>query len=272
MINLPRSKPRLVDSFLQSPLAGLVPWIVMAILVGPDRFEVAVCSALGLSLLFTFVGHRRGTSFKTLELFDLVYFGALALIGLAASDDLITWLEKWSGEMSNIALVVFAFGSVLIRNPFTLQYAREQTPEEYWAMPVFYRINQNITLVWAAAFAVNAVAGFFGDFVLDQSDNFWTGWIIQIGTLLFAVAFTEWYPDFAGARAAAAAGEPPEPEPHWTALIDFLPPFVAGVGIAMLVTDNDPDWLAIVLIVLGSAGALSLRQFSHARESAILKK
>lgn len=262
----------MIDKFLQSPFAGLAPWIVMAMLVGPDRFEVAVCAALGLSLLFTFLGHRRGTSFKLLELFDIVYFGALAVIGLFASDALITWLEKWSGEMTSIALVVFAFGSILIRNPFTLQYAREQAPEEYWDTPVFYRINRNITLVWGLAFAVNAVVGLFADVVLDQPDEFWTAWIIPIGTILFAVAFTEWYPDVASARAAEAAGDPSEPVPPRSKLIEWIPPYTVAVGIAMLVTDNDPDWVAIALIVLGIVGGIAMRKYSAAREPAILEK
>lgn len=271
MVNL-RSKPRLLETFLESPLAGLLPWIAMAVLVGPDRFEVAVCTALGLSLLFTFLGHKRGTSFKLLELFDLAYFGTLAVIGLIASDDLITWLEQWAGEMTSIALVVFAFGSILIRNPFTMQYAREQAPEELWDTPIFYRVNRNITLVWGAAFAVNALVGLFADAVLGQPNEFWTGWIIPLGTLLFAVAFTEWYPDYVSAREAVAAGDTSEPIPPWTGLIDFLPPFVTAVGIAMLVTDNDPDWVAIVLIVIGAVSGLAMRQYSSKPESAILER
>lgn len=254
----------MIDKFLESPFAGLAPWIVMAMLVGPDRFEVAVCAALGLSLLFTFLGHRRGTSFKLLELFDIAYFGTLAAIGLFASDALIDWLEKWSGEMTNIALVVFAFGSILIRNPFTLQYAREQVPKEYWETPAFYKTNRDITLVWALAFGISALAGLYADVVLDRPDEFWTAWIIPIGALLFAIAFTEWYPDVVGARRAAAAGDHSEPVPPWTKLIEFVPPFVVAVGIAMLVTDNDPDWLAIALIILGIVGGAALRKRSKA--------
>ena len=170
----------------------------------PGRFEESVSTALGLSILFIYLSHRRGGSFKPLELFDVAYFGTLAVIGLLASDNLITWLEKWSGEMSSLALVAFAFGSLLVRNPFTLPYAKETTPEEYWDSPLFPRVNRIITLVWALSFTVSAAAGLYGDVVLDQPDNFWTGWIIQIGAMLFAFSFTEWYPDVANARAPRA--------------------------------------------------------------------
>jgi hypothetical protein len=256
----PRAGSRFLDAFLQSPFAGLAPWIVMSLLSGPGRFEESVATALGLSILFLFLSHRRGGTLKPLEVFDILYFGCLAAIGLFASDDLITWLEKWSGEMSSLALVAFAFGSLLLRNPFTLPYAKETTPEEYWTSPLFLKVNQLITLVWALSFTVSAAAGLYGDLVLDQPDNFWTGWIIPIGALLFALSFTEWYPDVASAQAPREPGEPEEVAPPLVKLFDFLPPFVVGVGIAMLVTDNDPDWLGITLIVVGALGTAALRR------------
>ena len=256
----PRAGSRLIDAFLQSPLAGLTPWIVMALLSGPGRFEESVSAALGLSILFIYLSHRRGGSFKPLELFEVAYFGALAVIGFLASDNLITWLEKWSGEMSSLALTAFTFGSLLVGNPFTLPYAKETTPKEYWDSPLFLHVNRVITLAWALSFTVSAAAGLFGDVVLNQPDNFWTGWIIQIGAMLFAFSFTEWYPDVASAQAPKAPGEPPEVAPPLVKLFDFLPPFVTIVGIAMLVTNNDPAWLAIALIVVGGVGSTALRR------------
>ena len=44
----PRAGSRFIDALLQSPLAGLTPWIVMALLSGPGRFEESVSAALGL--------------------------------------------------------------------------------------------------------------------------------------------------------------------------------------------------------------------------------
>jgi hypothetical protein len=114
----------------------VTPWIVMALPSGPGRFEESVSAALGLSILFIYLSHRRGGSFKPLELFEVAYFGALAVIGFLASDNLITWLEKWSGEMSSLALTAFTFGSLLVGNPFTLPYAKETTPKEYWDSPL----------------------------------------------------------------------------------------------------------------------------------------
>jgi len=258
---------RFIDNFLQSPFAGLAPWIVMSLLSGPGRFEESVSTALGLSILFIYFRLRRGSSLKALEVFEVVYFGTLAIIGVLASDTLIMWLEKWSGEMSSLALAAFTFGSLLVGNPFTLAYAKETTPREYWDSPVFLRINRVITLVWALAFTVAAAAGLYGNSVLNQPDDFWTAWIIPIAAMLFAFSFSEWYPEVASAQAPRPPDEPPEVAPPLSKLFDFVPPLVMAVGIAMLVTDTDPAWLGVTLIVVGGVGSAALRRASNQRQT-----
>lgn len=99
--------------------------------------------------------------------------------------------------------IVLAVGSMLAGVPFTIQYAREQVAEEYWQTPLFVRVNYVITGAWALAFLVAAVAGFYGDTVLRESDNVWTGWVIQTAAMVGAIRFTGWYPDFARAKATA---------------------------------------------------------------------
>ena len=38
------------------------------------------------------------------------------------------------------------------------------------------------------------LVGFLGDGPLDQPDNLWTNWVVQIAALILALRFTEWYP------------------------------------------------------------------------------
>ncbi|MFC8041932.1 hypothetical protein [Nocardia sp. NPDC057353] len=261
------SRSGLLDRFVESPLAGLAPWIVMSLFNGPGRFEEAVAAAFGFALLVFVAGRRRGTSVKLLELFDLVFFGALAVVGILASPGFIEWLELWAGELSNIALALFALGSLLARVPFTLQYAREQTPREYWLSPLFLRVNYMITGVWAAAFAANALLGFLADGVQHDPDNFWTGWVLQIGITLFAIAFTEWYPEYAPNRAAQAAGKPTDPPKPVARLLDWFPPFLIGVGVAGLITDGTHAAVGIGLIAVGIAGGAVLRRIAPAAQA-----
>jgi hypothetical protein len=245
-----------VDGFLRSPLSGLAPWIVLSVFSGPGRFEEAAAGALGLAVLVGWLGHRRGIRIHLLEAFTVAYFAVLAIVGLFASDDQIRWLETWSGEVSNIALVVFAVVTLAIRQPFTLAYARDSTPREVWDSPLFYRINVVISAVWAGSFAVNAVLGGIGDAVLHDSGNFWTGWILQLASTFFAVAFTEHYPDH-----ATADSEPPA-QSLVAGLVDWIPVFVLITGIAGLVTESVDTWLGVTLIVAGSVGGGLVRRLA----------
>lgn len=253
---------KLVDAYVKSPFAGLAPWILMAVLNGPDRFEEAASAGLALALLTLWVGRRRGVRVHLIEAFTVLYFAVLAVLGIAAPPDAIAWLGRWAGELSSIALAGFVVGTLLIRRPFTLAYAKDTTPEEYWDTPAFLRINYVISAFWGGAFVVSALAGGYGDLVLGDNDNFWTAWIVPIGMLIWAVAFTEFYPDYATAKAADAAGEPTEPAPSLVAVFDWLPPFIAVIGIVALVSDALSAAWAVAMIVAGVVGSGLLRMLT----------
>lgn len=244
---------KFVDGYLESPLSGIAPWVVMAILSSYDRFEEAVCAALGLVLLTLWLSRRRGGSIHALDLFGAVFFAALAVVGLIASEGTIGWLQTWAGEISNVVLAMFVIATILTRRPFTLPYAKEQTPQEHWNSPLFLRVNYMISSVWAGAFVFSAVVGFIGDAVLHDPDNFWTGWVLQLAAIFFAVAFTAFYPDYSSAGFARSQGESAEPV-SIARLFDWLPTFVMITGIFGWVTDALPDAVGVGMIVVGIVG------------------
>lgn len=254
-----------VDGYVKSPVAGIAPWVLLAIVSGPGRFEEAAAAALGLTLLTLWVGWRRGVPVHALEVFGAAFFTVLAVLGLAAPDSVITWLETWAGEMSNLALAAFALVSLLIRRPFTVAYAKDTTPEEHWESPLFMRINYAISGAWAAAFTFSAVVGAIGDGVFGGNQEFWTAWILPIGAILFAVEFTEFYPDYATAAFAQSMGEPTDPPESPLQLLDWLPPFILVTGIAGWVSDALPDAVGIGLIAIGIAGSALLRRTATAK-------
>lgn len=241
---------KFIDGYVRSPFAGIAPWVLMAVVSGPGRFEEAASAALGLALLTMWVGSRRGVPVHLLEAFTLAYFGVLAVLGLVAPERTIEWLELWSGELSNIALAAFAVTTLLIRRPFTLAYAKDTTPREHWDSPLFLRINYMISAAWAGAFLVSAISGAIGDAVLRDNNNFWTAWIVPLAALIFAGAFTEFYPDYAGGESTSMAR-----------IFDWLPPFVMVTGIVGWVSDEVPDGVAIALITVGVVGSAAMRRF-----------
>src|SRR5215472_17800348 len=56
------------------------------------------------------------------------------------------------------SLLAISIASLVARQPFTLQYAREEVDPVFWEDPVFIRANYIIAIVWALAFLVMALA------------------------------------------------------------------------------------------------------------------
>jgi hypothetical protein len=254
-----------VDAYLDSPLSGIAPWALFSLFSTPGRFEEAVSVALGLTLLTLWVSSRRGLSIHSLEIVGVMFFAILVVVGVTASDETIRWLELWAGELTNVTLALFAFVTLIARKPFTVAYAKEIASQEYWESALFLHINYVITAVWAGAFTVSAIFGFIGDAVLHDSNDFWTGWVLQIAALFFAVAFSEFYPDYAGAKDAADRGDPEELAPPMSALYDWLPTFILAAGIFGLVTGALSTIVGIGVVVLGTVGAVSIRTFTQKR-------
>ncbi|UYP20264.1 hypothetical protein OED52_06945 [Rhodococcus sp. Z13] len=202
----PESKGTLssvASNILDGPLTGLAPWIFLAVFEGPGDIGWVSGVALAISVFFLVADRLRGKTFKLFGAMDVVFFLGLFVVQFMLDADGQVWLEKWIGEIANITLFVLAAGSILIRIPFTLQYARDEVEPEYWHAPLFLRINYVITAAWALAFLVAAIAGWYGDAILDDSDNIWTGWVIQLAAMIAAIRFTAWYPDHAKAKAEA---------------------------------------------------------------------
>ncbi len=131
-----------------------------------------------------------GRAPKVLEIGTAVLFGVLALY---------TWLADPGWPIMGVRLVVDAgllaivLVSLAIRQPFTLQYAREQVGPEIWASKEFLRTNDVITAVWALAFLALVAADAMLVYVPELPPRF--GIIVTVLALVGAIKFTAWYPD-----------------------------------------------------------------------------
>ena len=178
-------------------LLGFAPFIVFALLT-----ELSVDLALWAALAAAFViGIRDFAQTRLLRVLDV---GSIFLFGVLA---LYTGFIQPSLSIQAVRLVVdgglmiIALVSILIGSPFTLDYAREQVPEEFWHTPLFLRTNYIITGVWVLAFgamtAADAAATFSAHFplALDVAAS--------LAALALAVVFTSRYPAYVRARTAA---------------------------------------------------------------------
>lgn len=130
-----------------------------------------------------------GRSLKILEVGTVILFGALAFYSFVGS---VNWSIVGVRLCVDLGLLVIVLVSIALRQPFTLQYAREQVPAEFWNSPVFVRANYVITAVWALAFVVLVIADLILLYAPELPPK--VGIIATIMALVAAVKFTAWYP------------------------------------------------------------------------------
>ncbi|MDD5561726.1 MAG: hypothetical protein PHT50_06340 [Candidatus Omnitrophica bacterium] len=165
-----------------------LPWLAFWVLLSYGKLFAAIVIALAASVLAIAVEKISGRTPKILQIGTLAVFVVFAL---AASFVDRVWLAYWIRLMSNASLTLVVLISILIGKPFTIQYARESVPKEYWNSAEFLHANYVITWVWFAAFVANTAASGLNHFI--PSINVLVNWVISICPILVAAKFTAWY-------------------------------------------------------------------------------
>ena len=174
-----------------SMLLGFAPFIVFALLdsmlgVVPALGAAAVLSAI--LLLRDWLTAKR--TVKLLEVGTVLLFGGLALYAIGTHTE---WSLLDVRLRVDAGLLIVVLVSMTIRQPFTLQYAREQTPPEVWKHPSFMKINNLLTGIWALAFGLMVLA----DVAMIDLPGvpLWVGLAVTVLSIAGAVWFTLWYPE-----------------------------------------------------------------------------
>jgi hypothetical protein len=183
-------------------LKSFIPWIAFAIVATQFDWRWSGLTGLVLAAGLLLVARREGRKAGTLiiEWSALAFFVLLTAVAFSFP---ASPLKTYTGALTDAWLALTAWGSILLRRPFTLGIARTMTPPELWDNPVFKRVNLIITLVWAASFTVTGLAGIA---LLNYAPHA-TAALIVLKVLGFAVpvAFTIRYPRLVRARAQKAA-------------------------------------------------------------------
>jgi hypothetical protein len=136
-------------------LLSFLPFLLFAILGGPFG-ETAALAVAALAAAALIAGERRaGRQPKLLEVGGAVLFALLFLVAFFRGGTLPPGAIRLAVDLGLFAIVA---GSILAGRPFTIQYAKESVPEEFWDHPRFRRVNYLISGAWAAAFAVMVAA------------------------------------------------------------------------------------------------------------------
>ena len=131
----------------------------------------------------------RGQRVKILEIGTFLLFGAMTLYSLVFG---ASWSVPAVRLRVDAGLLVIVLASIALRQPFTLQYAREKVAPELWDSPGFIRVNYAITAAWALAFAAMVAADLLMTYVPSVPHS--VGIVITIVALYAAIKFTGWYP------------------------------------------------------------------------------
>jgi hypothetical protein len=133
----------------------------------------------------------RGRSVKILAAGSAILFA-----GIAAWLNLIdpTVSDKAVKLAVDIGIFAISSGSMLLRYPFTMQYALESVPAEIAAMPGFSRANYIITSAWTAAALLMMLAN--AAILYVPGLPIWLGLAVAFAARNSAVYFTKWYPAY----------------------------------------------------------------------------
>lgn len=170
-------------------LLGFAPFIVFALLSRYVPASVSLWAAAAVSAGLVLRERLSRRSMKILETGTCILF---ALLGICTSLTHGAWDIPTVRAVVDGGLLLIILLSMVIRRPFTLQYAREQVSAAVQSSPTFVRTNYIITSIWALAMALIVAA--------DLAMHFATGIPVQVEIVVIVAAlggafwFSKWYP------------------------------------------------------------------------------
>jgi hypothetical protein len=113
----------------------------------------------------------------------------------------------WSTSAVKLAVdtgvLAISLASLLIRRPFTLQYAREMVDAQTVALPGFLRVNYILSGAWTLAFLLMVMANVL--LIYLPGLPLWSGIVIAFAARNTALYFTKWYPQYRRGKYPAPA-------------------------------------------------------------------
>ncbi len=143
----------LEEKIMPSALKSVVPWILFFVLFGHSvsSIELACVVALISHLLLNHRFIRKGFVF---DIGSLVFFIFLGINVFTINYAPITNNGYF---ISTLAIALIAWVSLIIKRPFTLQYARLAVPLEISKTKTFLSVNYILTAFWAVLLSLMAL-------------------------------------------------------------------------------------------------------------------
>jgi hypothetical protein len=173
----------------------LAPYGTFAALMLLTSTAVSLFASAVICLAAMAYDIARGRSVKILSAGSAILFAALGFY--------VTLVDSgWSVSGVKLAvdagLLAISLLSIVIRRPFTLQYAREVVDAKTAAFPGFMRVNYILSAAWALAFLLMVMANVLLIYVPGLP--LWSGILIAFAARNTALYFTKWYPEYERAK------------------------------------------------------------------------
>ena len=178
----------------------LAPYGVFAALMLFASAAVSLFASAAICLMVVAWDVFNRRSIKMLGAGSAILFAALGCYVALFDSGLTAAGVKLTVDSGVLAISV---KSLLIRRPFTQQYAREVVDAETARLPGFHKANYVITWAWTAAFVLMVLANVL--LIYLPGLPLWAGIVIAFAARNTAVYFTRWYPDYHRAKSAAPA-------------------------------------------------------------------
>ena len=173
----------------------LAPYGVFALTMLVTSATVSLFASAATCLGVIAFDIARGRSIKIL--------GAGSVVVFTAVGGYVAFVDPSFGNSEvklavDIGIFLVSLGSIVMRVPFTLQYAREAVDAETAKLPGFLRANYTITWAWTAA-ALLMMAGNIA-LIYVPGLPLWSSLLVAFAARNSAVYFTKWYPEYRRAK------------------------------------------------------------------------
>lgn len=169
-------------------LLAFAPFLVFVILERFAGYATSLLAAAVTSALLVLKDRISGGSIKVLEAGTLMLFTGLAVYAAIRKP---AWSILFVRLLVDAGLLLVVLASLALKQPFTVQYAKEQVAAEFWTNPGFLRTNYVITGVWALAFALLVATEAAMLYVpsMPQKAGIWVVMLVMYGGVRFTVEY-----------------------------------------------------------------------------------
>lgn len=167
---------------------SFLPWFVFWLFLSFNEVEIAAIGGFTFALLEMLFDLWKKISIKILQFGSFIFFFIIGVLYFFIN---LEWLRKWVSPLGGIALTSIILISLLIKKPFTLQYAKEITPKKKWNNSKFIHANYVVTWAWFFCLLINSIFSIL--FSAIFSVELYIHWLLSLFFFGIAILFTNLY-------------------------------------------------------------------------------